>query len=183
MIDYASVAANAKKALEELLQAAQMRERQILVVGCSTSEVGGQKIGSHSSLDTAKAIMEGLYPLVLENRLFLAVQCCEHLNRALVIEEDCMVQYGLEQVSVYPFPGAGGSLGHLAMKTLKNPVVVEKIQAHAGMDIGDTFIGMHLKPVAVPVRSTIRSIGQAHLTMARSRPKLIGGERARYQCI
>ena len=151
-----------------------------MVVGCSTSEVAGKKIGTSSSMEIAQALMEGIYPLVQQQGLYLAVQCCEHLNRALVVEEECMEKYGLEQVTVYPVQGAGGSLAHTAMKTLAHPVVVERIQAHAGMDIGDTFIGMHLKPVAVPFRGSLKSIGEAHLTMARTRPKLIGGERARY---
>jgi len=173
---------DAQKALLELLAVAALREKQILVVGCSTSEVAGQKIGTASSLEIAKALLAGIYPLILEYKLYLAVQCCEHLNRALVVEEEALARYDLEQVSVYPVEKAGGSLAYQTMLTLPNPVVVEKIQGHAGMDIGDTFIGMHLKPVVVPVRSSLLTIGRAHLTMARVRPKLIGGERARYQC-
>lgn len=182
-MDNKDLTVQTRQALTQLLEAARLKQGQILVVGCSTSEVLGQRIGSSSSLEAATAIMAGLYPLVCEKGLYLAVQCCEHLNRALVVEAECLEAYRLEQVTVYPVPGAGGSMAHSAMKTLKNPVVVESIQAHAGMDIGDTFIGMHLKPVAVPVRSNIKEIGAAHLTMARTRPRLIGGERARYECI
>lgn len=181
-METANITAQVSQALEELLRAASMKQGQILVVGCSTSEVGGFKIGSHSNEELAQALMDGIYPQVKKNGLYLAVQCCEHLNRALVVEEACMKEYNLEQVAVYPVTGAGGSFAHQAMKTFANPAVVEKIQAHAGLDIGDTFIGMHLKPVAVPVRSAIKEIGHAHLTMARTRPRLIGGERARYQC-
>jgi uncharacterized protein (TIGR01440 family) len=179
-MDYAKLTQDISTALRELLEAAQLKKEQILVVGCSTSEVAGKKIGTASSLEIAQALMEGIYPLVREKGLYLAVQCCEHLNRALVVEEACMEKYGLEQVTVYPVQGAGGSLAYTAMKTYVNPVVVEKIQGHAGLDIGDTFIGMHLKPVAVPFRGSLKAIGEAHLTMARTRPKLIGGERARY---
>lgn len=181
-MDLQQVTNDVRTALAELQKAAVMKEGQIVVVGCSTSEVSGQKIGTASSLEVAQAIMDGLLPVIRENGLYLAVQCCEHLNRALVVSESCREKYNLEEVTVYPIQGAGGSLAHLAMRTLDRPVVVEKIQAHAGIDIGDTFIGMHLKPVAVPVRASVATIGAAHLTMARTRPKLIGGERARYHC-
>ena len=174
------ITAHVQTLLSELLEVAQMKKGQILVVGCSTSEVLGERIGTSSSLEVAEAIMAGLYPLVEKQGLHLAVQCCEHLNRALVVSEACLEQYKLEQVTVYPHQKAGGSLPYVAMQTLPNPVVVESIRAHAGIDIGDTFIGMHLKPVAVPVRGSIKEIGQAHVTMARTRPKLIGGERAKY---
>lgn len=169
-------------ALRELLEAAALREKQLLVIGCSTSEVIGKKIGTASSLEVADALWAGIAPLVQERGIYLAVQCCEHLNRALVVEEEALERYSLEQVTVYPVQGAGGSLANQAMRSMQAPVVVERIQAHAGIDIGDTLIGMHLKPVAVPVRGSLRQIGQAHLTMARTRPKLIGGERARYHC-
>jgi uncharacterized protein (TIGR01440 family) len=171
---------NAHQALTELLDAAGLRAGNILVVGCSTSEVEGQRIGSASNLEIAAAIMAGILPLLRENKIYLAVQCCEHLNRAIVVEEACADKYGLEVVSVVPELKAGGAFATTAMKMLDSPVVVESIAAHAGMDIGDTFIGMHLRRVAVPVRGTIKEIGHAHLTMARTRPKLIGGERARY---
>lgn len=169
-------------ALQELLVAAGLREKQLLVVGCSTSEVIGKKIGTASSMEVAAALWDGLYPLVKEQGLYLAIQCCEHLNRALVVEAEAMEKYQLEEVSVYPVQGAGGSLANQAMRSFRHPVVVERIQAHAGIDIGDTFIGMHLRPVAVPVRGSLQKIGEAHLTMARTRPKLIGGERAHYHC-
>ncbi|MDD4666060.1 MAG: TIGR01440 family protein [Clostridia bacterium] len=179
-MDLNKITQDVRKVLQELLEVAALKEKQILVVGCSTSEVGGQKIGTASSLEVAAALWAGIYPLIQEEKLYLAVQCCEHLNRALVIEAEAMEKYNLEQVSVYPVQKAGGSLAYQAMQTLQRPVVVEKIQGHAGIDIGDTFIGMHLKPVVVPVRSSLTTIGQAHLTMARTRFKLIGGERACY---
>ena len=180
-MDYSSITLDVRLALLDLLHAAELQAGDVLVLGCSTSEVLGEKIGTASNMDAAAAIIEGVYPICRERGLFLAVQCCEHLNRALVVEKECLKRYSLEEVCVFPVPGAGGSMANLAMKTLQEAVVVERIQAHAGLDIGDTFIGMHLKPVAVPLRSPVREIGQAHLTMARTRPKLIGGERAQYQ--
>jgi uncharacterized protein (TIGR01440 family) len=168
------------KALRGLLGVAGLRPHDIVVVGCSTSEVAGHRIGSASSADIAEAIMDGLLPIIREDQLYLAVQCCEHLNRALVVERECADRYGLELVTVVPHLKAGGALSAAAMREYSDPVVVESISAHAGMDIGDTFIGMHLRRVAVPVRLEISKIGDAHLTMARTRPKLIGGERALY---
>jgi uncharacterized protein (TIGR01440 family) len=181
-VELSGITKEMQTALQELLAVAGLRAQQLLVVGCSTSEVIGKKIGTASSLEVAAALWEGLYPLVKEQGIYLAVQCCEHLNRALVVEKEAMEKYQLEEVSVYPVQGAGGSLANQAMRSFQRPVVVEKIQAHAGIDIGDTFIGMHLRPVAVPVRGSLQKIGEAHLTMARTRPKLIGGERAHYHC-
>jgi len=168
------------KALRGLLGVAGLRPHDIVVVGCSTSEVAGHRIGSASSADIAEAIMDGLLPIIKEDQLYLAIQCCEHLNRALVVERECAARCELELVTVIPHLKAGGALSAAAMKEYSDPVVVESISAHAGMDIGDTFIGMHLRRVAVPVRLEITKIGDAHLTMARTRPKLIGGERALY---
>jgi len=180
LADMTSLTSDTAKALHGLLAVAGMRPHDIVVVGCSTSEVAGQKIGSASSADVADAIMSGLLPIIRESQLYMAVQCCEHLNRALVVECECADRYGLELVTVIPHLKAGGALAAAAMKRYSDPVVVESISAHAGMDIGDTFIGMHLRRVAVPVRLEITRIGDAHLTMARTRPKLIGGERALY---
>ena len=118
--------------------------------------------------------------MIAGKKLYLAIQCCEHLNRALVVEEECALKYGLEIVSVVPHEKAGGSLATVAMTSFRKPVVVETIAAHAGLDVGDTFIGMHLKRVAVPVRLAVKQIGKAHVTAARTRPKFIGGDRARY---
>ncbi len=168
------------QAARQLLAAARLRPGEILVVGCSTSEIRGERIGSASSREVAEAVYAGLEPVVKEHGVFLAVQCCEHLNRALVVERACAERYGLEIVWVLPQLKAGGALAALAMERMGDPVVVETIAAHAGMDMGDTFIGMHLRRVAVPVRGDIGCIGQAHLTMARTRPRYIGGERARH---
>lgn len=170
-----------QQALDGLLEVARLKPGQILVVGCSTSEVQGKRIGSGSNTEIATAILEVLMRAAREKGFFLAIQCCEHLNRALVVEEECAEKYNLEPVTVYPVPKAGGATAAMAMEMFEHPVVVESIRAHAGMDIGDTFIGMHLRPVAVPVRLPIKSIGYAHLTMARTRPKLIGGQRAVYK--
>ena len=170
----------AQEAIQSLLNDARLKPGDIVVIGCSTSEVIGKKIGSASNVQVARAIMDGLLPTILKEELFMAIQCCEHLNRALVVEDRCAAKYDLEIVSVYPHEKAGGSLSVVAMETFKQPVVVETIAAHAGLDIGDTFIGMHLKRVAIPIRIELKNIGEAHLTLAKTRPKLIGGERAVY---
>jgi len=140
------------RALRELLAEAGLKPGEIVVVGCSTSEIAGLQIGTATNLELAGAVMNGLLPLILENGCYLAVQGCEHINRALVVEEECAGRYGLEPVSVVPHTRAGGSLAAIAVERFINPVVVENISGHAGLDIGDTFIGMHLKQVAIPVR-------------------------------
>lgn len=170
----------AKAAAEELLSMAELKPGQILVVGCSTSEVLGEKIGSSGSETVAESILTGLLEACASRQLRLAVQCCEHLNRALVITRDTMEAYRLNEVSVVPVAKAGGSLAALAMRTFREAVVVEEIEAHAGLDIGNTMIGMHLKKVAVPVRLQSRMVGQAPVVAARTRPKLVGGARAVY---
>jgi uncharacterized protein (TIGR01440 family) len=168
-------------AVTELLQTAGLRPGHILVVGCSTSEVLGAKIGSAGSTSVANVILDSLRQVCIHHGVYLAVQCCEHLNRALVIEEQAALTYNLDQVMVVPVPQAGGALGARAMADFERPVVVESIKAHAGLDIGSTLIGMHLKAVAVPVRLTQKTVGQAFVTAARTRPKLIGGTRAVYE--
>ncbi len=167
-------------ALRELLEAARLREGDVLVVGCSSSEAAGQKIGTASSLEIAEAILEGILPLLEERGILLAAQCCEHLNRALILERAAAVRLGLPQVNVLPQPKAGGSFATAAYRRFRDPAAVESVQAQAGMDIGNTLIGMHLAPVAVPVRLSIRRIGEAPLVCARTRPKFIGGERTIY---
>jgi uncharacterized protein (TIGR01440 family) len=169
-----------RAAVEGLLAVAGLKSGNIVVVGCSTSEVAGERIGTGSNAAVAEAILAGLRPPLEDRGIHLAVQCCEHLNRALVVEESCAEQYRLEPVSAVPHPGAGGAFATLAYQRCASPLLVESIRADAGLDIGDTFIGMHLKPVAVPVRLAQRDIGLAHLTLARTRPRLIGGKRARY---
>lgn len=164
----------------ELLQAAKLTTNDIFVVGCSTSEVAGHNIGSFSSVDIANAIFAGIYPVLNEKGIFLAAQCCEHLNRTLIIEKQALKLYGLEQINVIPQPKAGGSFATIAYENFIEPVSVEKIKAHAGIDIGGTLIGMHLKNVAVPVRLSINKIGEANIICARTRPKFVGGIRATY---
>lgn len=165
-------------AVNELIEKAKLKKGDILVVGCSTSEIVGSKIGTNSDPDTAKTVFDSIYSILKEKGIYLAVQCCEHLNRAIVIEREAVPSY--EIVNVIPQKKAGGSLATVAYSSFSSPVVVEKIKADAGMDIGDTLIGMHLKKVAVPVRLSIKQIGEAHLTCARVRPKFIGGIRAIY---
>lgn len=170
----------ARRAVCELLELAACRENDIFVVGCSSSEVMGQKIGTHSSEETAEAIFDGIYPVLKKYGIFLAAQCCEHLNRSLILERQAAEYYRLPICNVVPQPKAGGSFATAAYAAFENPVAVEAIQAAAGMDIGDTLIGMHLRPVAVPVRLSVKRIGEANLVCARTRPKFIGGERAHY---
>lgn len=168
----------ARAAISELCEKAGVRQGNIIVVGCSTSEVVGSSIGTNSSPDTAAEIFKGLYDYALEKGLYLAIQCCEHLNRAIVTERDAVLFS--ETVNVVPKPKAGGSLATIAYESFKNPVVLEEIKADAGLDIGFTLIGMHLKKVAVPVRLKNDVIGEARVLAARTRPKFIGGERAHY---
>lgn len=168
------------KAFSELLEKAKLHPGDIVVVGCSSSEILGERIGSVGSLEAAAAVYEGLLPLLEENGLYLAAQCCEHLNRCLVIEREAALKYGYEEVNAVPQIHAGGSFGTTVYGRMKDPVLVEHIRAAAGMDIGGTLIGMHLKEVAVPVRVSIDHIGEAVLLLARTRAKYVGGMRAVY---
>ena len=170
----------AYRAAKELLDAAHPEENDIFVVGCSTSEVGGASIGTFSSPDLAEVVFGGIYQATQEAGVYLAAQCCEHLNRAIILEKEAAMRYGHEIVNVIPQPKAGGSFATAAWKAFEHPVAVEHIKAHAGMDIGDTLIGMHLRDVAVPVRIRTTQIGDAHVVCARTRPKFIGGSRAVY---
>ena len=171
----------AAQAVEELIRTADLQKGQVLVVGCSSSEIVGGTIGHASSLEAAEAVFEAIYPLLREKGIFLAAQCCEHLNRALIIERECAQKYGWEEVCVVPQPKAGGSFATTAWKSFDSPVAVEEIRAHAGLDIGGTLIGMHLRRVAVPFRLGLDHIGNALLLAARTRPKYIGGIRAKYE--
>lgn len=164
----------------ELLEAADLKKGQILVVGCSSSEIASHRIGSFSSAEIGTAVFKILQEETLNRGIYLAAQCCEHLNRALILEEEAAVRYGYEMVNVLPQLKAGGSFATAAYQGMIHPIAVERVQAHAGIDIGDTLIGMHLRPVAVPVRTTISQIGGAHVVCARTRLKYIGGERAKY---
>lgn len=169
-----------RRAVGELLNVAGLKAGQILVVGCSTSEVKGARIGSAGSDEVARILLTALQQVAEDKGICLAIQCCEHLNRALVVERSTAELYGLEEVSVVPVPKAGGALAAQAMQDFAEAAVVEAIAAHAGLDIGSTLIGMHLKRVAVPVRLEQKVIGQATVVAARTRPKLIGGSRAVY---
>lgn len=180
MKEIEAIAEEGKRALSELLQLGAISKGQLVVIGCSTSEVRGERIGSAGSSEVAAALLEALLQTAAASGVYLAVQCCEHLNRALVVEAKAAEQYGLEAVSVLPVPQAGGALAARAMEVYEEPVVVEEIKAHAGLDIGQTFIGMHLRKVAVPLRLQQKTIGQAIVTAAKTRAKLIGGARAAY---
>ena len=167
-----------KATMEELVEKAMVKPGNIVVVGCSTSEVLGSKIGTNSNPDTAGQIFAALQDCAKAHGFYLAIQCCEHLNRAIITERAAVP--GAEIVNVVPQPKAGGSLATAAYRAFEDPVAVEQIQADAGMDIGFTLIGMHLKKVAVPVRLENNRIGEAMIIAARTRPKFIGGERAIY---
>ena len=178
---YEDIKQAARKAISELLEQAKLQHGEIVVVGCSSSEIVGEIIGKGSTPDAANAVLDGILPLIKENGLFLAAQCCEHLNRALVVEREAAERFNLEIVSAVPKPKAGGSFAAAAYLAYAEPVLVEHIKASAGLDIGSTLIGMHLKDVAVPLRLEIKTIGEASVTAARTRPKLIGGARAQYE--
>lgn len=174
------IMASTHRAVEEFLVTAKMKEGQILVVGCSSSEIAGSCIGAFSSEEIGKAVYGVLAEACKKRGIYLAAQCCEHLNRALIVEEAAAKEYGYEIVNVVPQLKAGGSFATAAWAGMEKAVAVEKIAAHGGMDIGDTLIGMHLKAVAVPVRLRASKIGSARVVCARVRPKFVGGARADY---
>ena len=178
---FEEITQQARQALLELLEVAGLKAGDLLVIGCSSSEVVGERIGKGSSMEAAQAVFAGVYPVLKERGIYLAAQCCEHLNRALILEQEAAEKFGYEPVNVRPWAHAGGSFATTVWENLEVPCAVEHIRAKAGMDIGDTLIGMHLKEVAVPVRLGVKKIGQANLVCARTRPRFIGGERARYQ--
>jgi len=165
----------------ELVEDAKLIKQNILVLGCSTSEIMGGTIGKSPNVEVGKIVVGTVLSILNEQNIYLAVQGCEHINRALVVEEEVAHQYNLEIVNVVPSKKAGGSCSAAAYELFKAPVMVEHIVAHAGIDIGDTAIGMHVKFVQVPFRSSVRLVGQAHVSCLKSRPKYIGGERAGYQ--
>lgn len=178
--DILEIGEKAYRAACEILMMAKSEQGSLFVVGCSTSEVAGEKIGSASSPELAEAIFAGIYMAAEEKGVYLAAQCCEHLNRALIVEKEAADKFGYDPVNVVPQPKAGGSFASMAWKYFKEPVAVEHVRAAAGMDIGNTLIGMHLKEVAVPVRIGVKTIGEAPVVCARTRAKFIGGERAAY---
>lgn len=166
--------------LTELLKEAKLEKGDLFVVGLSTSEVQGQHIGKDSDIEIGRAIIKEIISVLRPLGIHLAVQGCEHLNRALVVERDVAKKFGLEMVTVYPQIHAGGAGQIAAFENFEDPVEVEHLQAKAGMDIGDTSIGMQVKFVQIPVRTSVKEVGKAHTTYLRSRPKLIGGARAKY---
>jgi len=175
---------NEARRAELLVAAAKLKKGDLCVVGCSSSEIVGQRIGKGSVFEVGQAVFEEIYGVLKKNGIYLGCQCCEHLNRAVVVEGEYAQSHGLEEVNVVPQPKAGGSFATAAWtagyKSFEHPVVVEEVKADAGMDIGDTLIGMHLKRVAVPVRLDVKKIGEANVVYARTRPKFIGGCRAVY---
>lgn len=179
MEDLQIIRQQAAQAAAELTEKAGLKAGDIFVVGCSSSEIIGGEIGHASSLEAAQAAYEGIQSVLAPKGVFLAAQCCEHLNRAIVLPA-AAVKPWQQPVNVIPQPKAGGSFATTAWNRLENPAVLESIQADAGMDIGGTLIGMHLRPVAVPVRLSLDHIGSAILLCARTRPKYIGGGRAIY---
>lgn len=179
-MELSELTVQARKATEELLEAAHLETGDIFVVGCSSSEIRGGRIGHDSSMEVAAAVLAGVLPPLQEQGVYLAAQCCEHLNRSIVIEREVAKQYGCQIVAAIPQPHAGGSWATNCWRTFKDPVLVEEVKAAAGMDIGGTLIGMHLRRVAVPVRLSMDHIGEAILLCARTRPPFIGGSRAVY---
>ena len=175
---YTELTKQAEEVTREIVEKAGLTKGQIFVVGCSSSEICGDKIGTNSNLEVAQAVFKGIYQVLQEKGIYLAAQCCEHLNRAIIVERDAVPFSDI--VNDVPQPKAGGSFGTTAYKTFANPVAVEEIRADAGIDIGGTLIGMHIKKVAVPVKLEHNKIGEANVLAARVRPKFIGGERAVY---
>lgn len=164
----------------ELIQKAGLKADDLVVVGCSSSEIVGECIGKGSNVDAARAVFNGLYEVFNQNNIYMAAQCCEHLNRAVIVEHSVLNSRNIDEVNVVPQPKAGGSFATTAYECFSVPAAAEHIRADAGIDIGDTLIGMHLKDVAVPLRTEVKQIGKAHVVCARTRPKFIGGQRAHY---
>jgi len=175
------IAMDARNGVNQFLEQCKYEPGDLFILGCSSSEMVGERIGKGSSMEAAEGLLETLSLILKEKGLNLCIQCCEHLNRAVVMERSVMKQYGFEEVTVRPVQHAGGSAATYAYDHIfKDPVVVQEVKAHLGMDVGLTLIGMHLKPVAVPVRCEQKTIGQAPVVYAKTRPRLIGGERAQY---
>lgn len=182
-MDFKEITAQSRQAAQEILAAAKLKKSSIFVIGCSSSEILGDQIGTATNLDSANAVFDGIIPVLEENGIFAAAQCCEHLNRALVVERETMERYGFEQVNAIPQPNhAGGAFATVCYQRFKDPVLVETIngKADAGIDIGGTMIGMHMHSVVVPLRISLRKIGAAPIICARHRPKYVGGQRAIY---
>lgn len=178
---YEQVKEQARNAVCELLAEAHPRAGQLIVIGCSSSEIVGKKIGKASAPEAAEAVLGEILPVLREKGIYLAAQCCEHLNRALVIEREAAEKFGYETVAAVPKPKAGGSFAAAAYLAFDDPVLVEHVRAEAGLDIGCTMIGMHLRDIAVPLRLENNCIGEALVLAAKTRPKYIGGVRAQYE--
>lgn len=178
--DEEKIFTEASEIISELIQKATLKKGDLLIIGCSSSEIIGNNIGHGSSLRAAEVAFSAIYPILKESGIELATQCCEHLNRCVIMEKESAEKRNYDIVNVVPQPKAGGSFSTTAYKAFENPVAVEKIRADAGLDIGQTLIGMHLKEVAVPIRLTKKTLGDAIITAARTRPKFIGGIRASY---
>ena len=178
---YTEIKNQTKTIMTELLEVSNLKKGDIFVVGCSSSEIIGQKIGKGSTPEVANEVFHVIYEILKKKGIYLAAQCCEHLNRAIIVERECAEKYGYEIVNVKPQPKAGGSFATAAYANFSDPVAIEAVSAGAGIDIGGTLIGMHLKRVAVPVRTSISKIGEANVLCARTRPKFIGGSRAVYE--
>ncbi|MBR1669656.1 MAG: TIGR01440 family protein [Butyrivibrio sp.] len=182
-MDFTEITEQSKRAVTEILAGARLKRGDIFVIGCSSSEILGDQIGTATNMDSANAVFDGIIPVLAENGIFAAAQCCEHLNRALVVERECYEKYGFEQVNAIPQPNhAGGAFGTICYQRFKDPVLVESVcqKANAGIDIGGTMIGMHMHAVVVPMRISLRKIGEAPIICARHRPKYVGGQRAIY---
>lgn len=180
-VDIEEIRQLTQRGLNELLEQAKLESGDLFVLGLSTSEVQGKMIGKHSNIEIGRTIVKTMLETLTPMGIHLAVQGCEHLNRALVVEKSVAKEKGFEIVNVFPQINAGGAGQIAAFENFADPVEVEHVVANAGMDIGDTFIGMHVKFVQVPVRTSVKEIGQAHVTYLRSRPKYIGGSRAKYE--
>lgn len=179
-MDLIQIENDVKQVTMELLEAARLDPGEAIVIGGSTSEIIGQNLGSSTNMDVARQVMKAMISILKENNIYPVIQSCEHINRALVVEKNYAKLHNLEPVNVVPIQSAGGGFATAAMEILDDPVVVEHVGVKAGIDIGDVFVGMHIKGVGVVVRSDIKEIGKAHLSMIRTRQKLIGGDRSKH---
>lgn len=182
-MDFKEITAQSRQAVSEIIEAAHLTEGSLFVIGCSSSEVLGSRIGTATNMDSANAIYEGIIPVLEDHGIFAAAQCCEHLNRALVVERKTMLRFGFEQVNAIPQPNhAGGAFATVCYNRFSDPVLVESVNSlgDAGIDIGGTMIGMHIRRVVVPLRISLRKIGEAPIICARRRPPYVGGSRAIY---
>ncbi|AUO06852.1 hypothetical protein NS115_12290 [Paenibacillus jamilae] len=175
-----SLEAQTASVVREIAEAASLKAGRLLVIGASTSEVAGSRIGTAGALDVAQQVLSGVESVRREYGFDVAFQCCEHLNRALVVERSLLERLGLMEVAAVPIRTAGGSMATVAYRSMDDACLAANVQAHAGIDIGETLIGMHLRPIAVPFRPSLRWIGEARVTAAFTRPPLIGGQRAVY---